>query len=55
MNGIFGADQLAASVTTSSDATGQIAGQVRYRSAIGGSGLQGQLFVTDTRGEPGSK
>ena len=54
INGIFGADQLAATLTTSPDASEQIAGQVRYRTAIGNDGLIGSLIGTITHGEPGS-
>jgi hemolysin activation/secretion protein len=54
VNSILGADQLAAALTTSPDASEQIAGQLRYRSAIGGSGLVGSLAGTITHGEPGS-
>ncbi len=54
VNSILGADQLAAALTTSPDASEQIAGQLRYRSAIGGSGLIGSLIGTVTHGEPGS-
>jgi hemolysin activation/secretion protein len=54
VNSIFGADQLGAALTTSPDASEQIAGQLRYRSAIGGSGLIGGLVGSITHGEPGS-
>jgi hemolysin activation/secretion protein len=53
-NSIFGADQLGAIVTTSPDASQQIAGQLRYRSAIGNSGLVGSLMGAVTHGQPGS-
>jgi hemolysin activation/secretion protein len=54
VNSLLGADQLGAALTTSPDASEQIAGQLRYRSAIGGSGLIGSLIGTITHGEPGS-
>ena len=53
-NSLFGADQLGAMLTTSPDATEQIAGQMRYRRAIGDNGLIGSLTGTITRGQPGS-
>jgi hemolysin activation/secretion protein len=54
VNSIFGADQLGALLTTSPDASEQIAGQLRYRTPIGGDGLIGSLVGTVTHGEPGS-
>ena len=48
------ADQLAASFTTSPDASEQVAGQLRYRRPIGDDGVIGTLAGTITRGEPGS-
>ncbi|HEV2652582.1 MAG TPA: ShlB/FhaC/HecB family hemolysin secretion/activation protein [Rhizomicrobium sp.] len=54
-NDIFGADQLAATLTFSPDSfQEQIAGQARYRRAIGDDGLIGSMIVTVTHGEPGS-
>jgi hemolysin activation/secretion protein len=53
-NSVFGNDQLAAVLTTSPDASEQIAGQVRYRRAIGDDGVIGSLNGTVTHGEPGS-
>ncbi|MEJ0027113.1 MAG: POTRA domain-containing protein [Rhizomicrobium sp.] len=53
-NSIFGADQLAATVTSSPSSLEQIAGTLRYRSAIGDDGLVGTLVGTVTHGEPGS-
>jgi hemolysin activation/secretion protein len=54
INSIFGADQLAATVTSSPASTEQIAGSVRYRRAIGDDGLVASLVGTITHGEPGS-
>ncbi len=54
LNGIFGADQLGANITSAADSLEQIQGQVRYRSPIGGSGLLGSMIVSVTHGEPGS-
>ncbi|HJW39831.1 MAG TPA: ShlB/FhaC/HecB family hemolysin secretion/activation protein [Rhizomicrobium sp.] len=53
-NSLFGADQLAATVTSSPDSLEQIAGTLRYRRAIGNDGLVGTLVGTYTHGEPGS-
>jgi len=53
-NSIFGADQLAATVTSSPSSLEQIAGTLRYRRAIGDDGLIGTLVGTLTHGEPGS-
>jgi hemolysin activation/secretion protein len=54
VNSIFGGDQLGAVLTTSPDASEQIAGQLRYRTPIGDDGLIGSLIGTVTHGEPGS-
>jgi hemolysin activation/secretion protein len=55
INSIFdGADQLSGVLTTSPDATEQIAGQARYRRAIGGDGVIGTIAGTITHGQPGS-
>ena len=55
VNSIFdGADQLSGVFTTSPDATEQIAGQARYRRAIGGDGVIGTIAGTITHGQPGS-
>jgi hemolysin activation/secretion protein len=48
------ADQLAATFTTSPDASEQLAGQLRYRRPIGDDGVIGTIAGTITRGEPGS-
>jgi hemolysin activation/secretion protein len=53
-NGIFGADQLAATVTSAPTSLEQIAGTLRYRRAIGDDGLVGSLIASVTHGEPGS-
>ncbi|MBS0469837.1 MAG: ShlB/FhaC/HecB family hemolysin secretion/activation protein [Proteobacteria bacterium] len=53
-NSIFGADQLAASVTVSPSSFEQVAGSVRYRTLIGNGGLIGSLNASITHGEPGS-
>ena len=54
INSLLGDDQLAATLTTSPDATEQIAGQLRYRRAMGNDGAIGSLVGTVTHGEPGS-
>lgn len=54
VNSLFGADQLSGSVTMSPDASKQIAGQLRYRRAIGDDGLIASAFGTITHGQPGS-
>jgi hemolysin activation/secretion protein len=54
INSIFGNDQLGAVLTTSPDATEQIAGQLRYRRAVGDDGMIGSLIGTITHGQPGS-
>jgi len=48
------ADQLSGVLTTSPDASEQIAGQLRYRRPIGDDGVIGTLAGTLTHGEPGS-
>lgn len=53
-NSIFGADQLAATVTASPTSAEQIAGSLRYRIPIGDDGLIGSMIATVTHGEPGS-
>jgi len=53
-NSIFGADQLAATVTLSPSSLEQVAGSLRYRTPIGDDGLIGSLIATVTHGEPGS-
>jgi hemolysin activation/secretion protein len=54
VNALFGDDQLAAVLTTSPDASEEIAGQLRYRRALGDDGLIGSLVGTLTHGQPGS-
>jgi hemolysin activation/secretion protein len=54
INSLFGDDQLGVALTTSPDASEQIAGQLRYRRAIGDDGLIGSLIGTVTHGQPGS-
>ncbi len=54
INGLIGADQLAAAFTFSPDQTSQVAGQLRYRRPIGDDGLIGSLFGVITHGQPGS-
>jgi hemolysin activation/secretion protein len=53
-NSIFGADQIAASLTLSPSSLEQIAGQLSYRRAIGGDGLVASLIGSVTHGQPGS-
>ena len=53
-NSIFGADQLGATVTVSPSSFEQVAGTLRYRTAIGDDGLIGSLIASITHGEPGS-
>jgi len=53
-NSIFGADQIAASLTLSPSSLEQIAGQLSYRRAIGDDGLVGSLIGSVTHGQPGS-
>jgi hemolysin activation/secretion protein len=54
INSLFGNDQLGASLTTSPDASEQIAGQLRYRRALGDDGVIASLIGSITHGEPGS-
>jgi len=55
VNAIFdAADQLAGVLTTSPDASEQIAGQLRYRRPLGDDGVIGTVAGTITHGEPGS-
>ena len=54
INSLFGDDQLGGVLTTSPDASEQIAGQLSYRRAIGDDGLIGSLNGTVTQGQPGS-
>ncbi len=54
VNSLLGNDQLSGSVTMSPDASKQVAGQLRYRSAIGDDGLALSTFGTITHGQPGS-
>jgi hemolysin activation/secretion protein len=54
VNSLFGDDQLGASLTTAPDASEQVAGQLRYRRAIGDDGLIASLIGTVTHGQPGS-
>ena len=54
LNSIFGADQIAASLTLSPSSLEQIAGQLSYRRAIGGDGLVASLIGSITHGQPGS-
>jgi hemolysin activation/secretion protein len=53
-NGLFGPDELTGSVTIAPDSLEQIAGQARYRRAIGSDGVVGSMIATVTHGEPGS-
>ena len=53
-NSLFGADQLAGTVTVSPSSLEQAAGQLRYRRAIGDEGLIGSLIGAVTHGQPGS-
>jgi hemolysin activation/secretion protein len=53
-NGLVAADQLNLGVTTSPDASEQIAGRGEYKVAIGPDGLIGSVFGVYTHGEPGS-
>lgn len=53
-NGVFGEDQLMATITSSPTSLEQIAGSVRYRRSIGDDGLIGSLIASVTHGEPGS-
>ncbi|HEY0266243.1 MAG TPA: ShlB/FhaC/HecB family hemolysin secretion/activation protein [Rhizomicrobium sp.] len=55
VNSVFdAADQIGAVLTTSPDASEQIAGQLRYRRPIGDDGVIGSVVGTITHGEPGS-
>jgi len=54
INSIFGGDQLAGTVTLSPSSIDQVAGQLRYRRAIGGDGLVVSLIGSITHGQPGS-
>jgi hemolysin activation/secretion protein len=54
VNSLFGDDQLAASLTTSPDASEQIASQLRYRRAVGDDGVVASMIGTITHGQPGS-
>ena len=55
INSVFdGADQLSGVFTTSPDASEQVAGQARYRRAIGPDGVIGTIAGTITHGQPGS-
>ncbi len=54
VNSLLGNDQLSGSVTMSPDASKQVAGQLRYRRAIGDDGLALSTFGTITHGQPGS-
>jgi hemolysin activation/secretion protein len=53
-NSVFGDDQFTTVVTTSPDASEQVATQFGYRRAIGDDGVIGSLSATITHGEPGS-
>ena len=53
-NSLLGADQLAATVTISPSSLEQVAGQLRYRRAIGDDGLIGSIIGAITHGQPGS-
>ena len=53
-NSIFGNDSLDASLTASPHSLEQIAGQMRYRTAIGSEGLIGSLIGAVSHGSPGS-
>lgn len=53
-NGILGADELDATLTLSPNKLDeQMAGQLRYRTAIGSDGLAGTIFAAGTDGAPG--
>ena len=54
LNSIFGADQLSGNVTVSPSSIDQVAGQLRYRTAIGSEGLIGSVIGSVTHGQPGS-
>jgi hemolysin activation/secretion protein len=54
INSLFGNDQLGAVLTTSPDASEQLAGQLRYRHTIGDDGAVASLVVTAGHGQPGS-
>ena len=54
INSLFGADQLSAALTTSPDASEHLAGELRYRDAIGEDGALASLVVSAEHGEPGS-
>lgn len=54
VNSLLGDDQLSATLTTSPDASEQIAGQMRYRRAIGDDGLIASVIGAVTHGQPGS-
>lgn len=54
LNSIFGADQLSGNVTLSPSSIDQVAGQLRYRTAIGSEGLIGSVIGSVTHGQPGS-
>jgi hemolysin activation/secretion protein len=55
INSVFdGADQLGGVFTTSPDASEEVAGQLRYRRALGDDGVIGTIAGTITHGQPGS-
>ncbi len=51
-NGIFGADELDASLSAAPHALEQLDGQLRYRTAIGDDGLLGSVILSGQRGVP---
>ncbi len=54
LNSIFGADQLAGTVTISPSSIDQVSAELLYRRAIGGDGLVGTLVGSWSHGQPGS-
>lgn len=54
LNSIFGADQLAGTVTISPSSIDQVSAELLYRRAIGGDGLVGTVVGTWSHGQPGS-
>jgi hemolysin activation/secretion protein len=53
-NGIFGADELDATLSLSPHALEQLDGQLRYRTAIGDDGFLGSIILSGQQGAPGS-
>jgi len=52
-SGIFGADELDATLSAAPHALEQLDGQLRYRTAIGDDGLLGSLILSGQQGVPG--